>query len=74
MKLFQALYKTVVQKYFGKEFVLGFLLTFPDSIQKEHIVVQYNLALQDLPLFEQATLHPQLTIFRTLSGATAHSV
>ena len=28
--LVQTLYKTVVQKYFGKEFVLGFLLIFPD--------------------------------------------
>ena len=33
-----------------------FLHVWP--IQKEHIVVQYNLALRDLPLFEQATLHP----------------
>ena len=30
MWLVQTLYKTVVQKYFGKEFVLGFFLTFPD--------------------------------------------
>ena len=28
--LVQILYKTVVQKYVGKEFVLGFSLTFPD--------------------------------------------
>ena len=41
------------------------------SIQKEHIVLQYSLALKDPPLFEQAILHLQLTIFRTLSGATA---
>ena len=40
-------------------------------IQKEHIVVPYNLALRDMPLFEQTTLYLQLTIFRTLSGATA---
>ena len=33
-----------------------------------------SLALQDFSLFEQATLQPQLTIFRTLSGATALSV
>ena len=49
-----------------------FLHVWP--IQKEQIVVQYNLSLRDLPLFEQATLHPQLIIFRTLSGATALSV
>ena len=49
-----------------------FLHVWP--IQKEYIVVQYSLALRDLPLFEQATQHTQLTIFITLSGATALSV
>ena len=44
------------------------------QIQEEHIVVQYSSALRHLHLFEQATLHTQLTIFRTLSGATALSV
>ena len=32
MWLVPTLYKTVVQKYFGKEFVLGFFLTFPDNL------------------------------------------
>ena len=44
-------------------------------IQKEHIVVQYSLDLLDPPPpLKQATLHPHLTLFRTLSGATAFSV
>ena len=33
-------------------------------IQKEHIVVQYSLDLwEPPPPFEQATLHPQLTLY-----------
>ena len=35
----------------------------------------YNIVyICEIPPFEQATLHPQLTLSRTLSGATALSV